>query len=224
MTPSLVIFDCDGVLVDSELIANRVFCARLNQLGLPLTLEDMFRDFVGRSMPQCEQHVAALLGRAPPAGFIDEVQQEMRAALAAQVTAVPGVPALLAGLAVPFCVASSGDKAKIRLTLGKTGLLPLFEGKIFSVMDVARPKPAPDIFLHAAAQMGAPAADCVVVEDTPTGVVAGIAAGMQVCGFAARTPAPRLWAAGAHQVFDDMRALAQWLGQGIPEAAGGAAV
>ena len=190
MTPSLVIFDCDGVLVDSELIANRVFCARLNQLGLPLTLEDMFRDFVGRSMPQCEQHVAALL----------------------------------AGLAVPFCVASSGDKAKIRLTLGKTGLLPLFEGKIFSVMDVARPKPAPDIFLHAAAQMGAPAADCVVVEDTPTGVVAGIAAGMQVCGFAARTPAPRLWAAGAHQVFDDMRALAQWLGQGIPEAAGGAAV
>ena len=150
----LVIFDCDGVLVDSERIANRVFWMMLNELGLTVTLQDMFEHFVGLSMPQCVQLIADMHGTLPPPGFVEDLQQCTAAALREQIVPIPGVDEMLGALTVPCCVASSGEHTKIRLTLGATGLLPRFEGRIFSVADVARPKPEPDVFLFAAGQMG----------------------------------------------------------------------
>lgn len=203
----LVIFDCDGVLVDSELITNRVFAEMLNELGLALTLEDMFDRFVGRSMPQCLEIITKLLGRAVPPHFVDEYQARSASALRAELKAVPDIETVLGSLHTPYCVASSGSHEKMQTTLGITGLLPLFQGKIYSVTEVARSKPFPDVFLHAARQQGVMPADCAVIEDTPTGVRAGVAAGMTVFGYCALTPRQRLIEAGAHQIFERMRDL-----------------
>lgn len=200
----LVIFDCDGVLVDSERITNQVFIEMLNALGLPLTLEDMFDQFVGRSMGQCMEKITNLLGHAPPDDFLPDYRTLTMAALASKLQPVPGIETVLDSIALPYCVASSGDHAKMRTTLGVTGLWPRFEGRIFSVTDVAHPKPAPDVFLLAAERCGAMPAECVVIEDTSTGVAAGVAAGMTVMGYCALTPSHRLLAAGAHQVFSNM--------------------
>ncbi|MEL6950497.1 MAG: HAD family hydrolase [Pseudomonadota bacterium] len=209
----LVIFDCDGVLVDSEMITNRVFCEMLNELGVEVTLEDMFERFVGHSMATCIEIITELRGCPPPDGFVKRLRHKAGAALQAEVEAVPGVSDVVDSLNIPYCVASSGEPAKIRLTLGKTGLLGRFEQKIFSVVDVARPKPEPDIFLHAASEMGVAPSACAVIEDTPTGVSAGVAAGMYVYGFAAHTPSRRLLDAGAHEVFSKMSALPASLAQ-----------
>ncbi len=203
----LIIFDCDGVLVDSERITNRVFCRMLNELGVPVTLEDMFEHFVGNSMSQCVEIITDLLGAAPPDTFVPELRRRSAAALECEVTAIRGIKEALDAIELPYCVASSGEHSKIRLTLGKTGLLERFEGKIFSVLDVERPKPAPDVFCHAASEMGVEPKACAVIEDTPIGVRAGVAAGMHVFGFAENTPAHRLSEAGAHKVFSSMKDL-----------------
>lgn len=203
----LVIFDCDGVLVDSELITNRVFVAMLNDLGLGLTLEDMFDQFVGRSMPQCLEIITKLLGRPVPQHFVDEYQTRSAAALRAELKAVADIEAVLAAIGIPYCVASSGSHEKMQTTLGVTGLLPKFRGKMYSVTEVPRSKPFPDVFLHAARQQGVMPADCAVIEDTPTGVRAGVAAGMTVFGYCALTPRQRLAEAGAHHIFERMRDL-----------------
>lgn len=200
----LVIFDCDGVLVDSEMITNRIFAQMLNDLGIPISIDDMFQKFVGRSMPQCLEMIAGMLGRAVPAGFVEEYRSRTEEALRANLKPIPGIEAVLEGLAVPYCVASSGSHEKMRVTLGVTGLLAKFQGKIFSVADVARSKPFPDVFLHAASESGVPASACAVIEDSPTGVQAGVAAGMKVFGYSALTPKHRLTAAGAHCTFDNM--------------------
>ena len=203
----LVIFDCDGVLVDSEMITNRVFCEMLNDLGVEVTLEDMFERFVGNSMARCVEIIAELRGSPPPEGFIPELREKAGATLRAEVEAVPGASEVVNSLGIPYCVASSGEPEKIHLTLGKTGFLDRFEGKIFSVVEVEKPKPEPDIFLHAASKMGAEPNACAVIEDTPTGVRAAVAAGMYVYGFAAHTPEHRLREAGAHEIFSQMSAL-----------------
>jgi HAD superfamily hydrolase (TIGR01509 family) len=203
----LVIFDCDGVLVDSERITNRVFCGMLNELGIEVTLADMFKQFVGHSMTQCVEIITELLGSPPPDTFVPELRRKSAVALEAEVKAIKGVEETLEAIKIPYCVASSGEHTKIRLTLGKTGLLDKFEGKIFSVMDVDHPKPAPDVFLHAASKLRIAPKACAVVEDTPTGVMAGIAAGMYVFGFAANTPKHRLLEAGAHHIFSNMADL-----------------
>ena len=203
----LVIFDCDGVLVDSELITNRVFAALLQELGLPLTPEFIFENFVGRSMQQCWEQVAGMLGKEVPEHWRHEFQLRTTAALAAEVQAVHGIEAVLDSLQVPYCVASSGSHAKMATTLGATGLLPRFSGRIFSATDVARGKPAPDIFLHAASRCGVQPRDCAVIEDSPAGVAAGVAAGMTVYGYCACTHEPRLLEAGAHYTFNSMAKL-----------------
>ena len=203
----LIIFDCDGVLVDSERITNQVFVDMLNELGLPLTLEDMFEQFVGHSMSQCLDKITSMLGGPPPAEFLPAYRARTKNALESDLLPVPGIEDALDKIALPICVASSGDHEKMRTTLGITGLWQRFEGRIFSVTEVANPKPAPDIFLHAAKKLNASPADCVVVEDTPTGVASAVAAGMTVLGYCGLTPAHRLRAAGAHQVFDSMAAL-----------------
>jgi HAD superfamily hydrolase (TIGR01509 family) len=203
----LVIFDCDGVLVDSELITNRIFARMLNELGLRISLEDMFERFVGRSMPQCLEIITKLLGRPVPQQFVEEYQTRSAAALQAELKAVPDIETVLAAMRIPFCVASSGTHEKMQTTLGVTGLLPQFRGKMYSVTEVAQSKPFPDVFLHAARQQGVMPADCAVIEDTPTGVMAGVAAGMTVFGYCALTPKQRLVEAGAHHTFERMRDL-----------------
>ena len=218
----LVIFDCDGVLVDSERISNRVFCSMLNDLGLSLTLEDMFQHFVGLSMPQCVELITGMLGGPPPRDFVGTLRERTEAALRAEVTPMPGVAEVLDLIRVPYCVASSGNHEKIRLTLGATGLLEKFDNRIYSVVDVEKPKPAPDMFLHAARRMAVDPRHCVVIEDTPTGVRAGVAAGMHVLGFCAHTPEDRLREAGADAVFSDMRLLPALLRSAVQPPIAGA--
>jgi HAD superfamily hydrolase (TIGR01509 family) len=203
----LVIFDCDGVLVDSELITNRVFARMLNELGIAVTLEDMFERFVGRSMPQCLELITKMLGRPVPQHFVEEYQTRSATALRLELKAVPDIETVLAAMRMPYCVASSGTHEKMQTTLGITGLLPQFRGKMYSVTEVAQSKPFPDVFLHAARQQGVAPAACAVIEDTPTGVRAGVAAGMTVFGYCALTPKQRLIDAGAHHTFDRMRDL-----------------
>jgi HAD superfamily hydrolase (TIGR01509 family) len=203
----LVIFDCDGVLVDSEPIANRVFQQALAELGLHLSDAQMFDYFIGRSMPYCLGLIERLLGRPAPGSFLRDLQARTFAAFAAGLRPMPHIQYALDRITTPCCVASSGDHEKMRTTLGITGLLPRFEGRLFSVTQVAHAKPAPDVYLFAAQQMGAEPGRCVVVEDTPPGVQAGAAAGMRVLGYCAHTPAAKLSSSGAHVTFDDMREL-----------------
>jgi HAD superfamily hydrolase (TIGR01509 family) len=208
----LVIFDCDGVLVDSEVITSRVFAAMLNELGIPATVDEVFDKFVGRSMSQCLDVIAELIGREVPADFAQQYHQRTALALKSDLKTVPGIESALAEIRLPYCVASNGSHEKMQTTLGITGLLPKFHGKLFSVTEVARGKPFPDVFLYAAAQSGVAPSACAVIEDTPTGVTAGVAAGMTVYGYCAYTPVHRLIAAGAHHTFDSMRDLPALLG------------
>lgn len=203
----LVIFDCDGVLVDSELITNRVFATMIGELGVAVTLEQMFDRFMGHSMDHCMTLVRELLGRDPPDDFVSEYRRRSERALAQQVAPVPGIEQALGAIDIPWCVASNGPYAKMRLTLGATGLLSRCGSRLFSAVEVERPKPAPDLFLFAASRLAASPERTAVVEDSPAGIAAALAAGMTPYGFAARMPAARLQAAGARVVFDHMRDL-----------------
>lgn len=212
----LVIFDCDGVLVDSEAITSRVFAKMLNELGLTVTIDDVFDRFVGRSMTQCLLIIEGLLGRPVPQDFVAEYHGRSAVALKSELRAVPGIEATLQAIHLPYCVASNGSHEKMQTTLGITGLLPKFKDRLFSVSEVARGKPYPDLFLYAAGKFGAAPAACAVIEDTPTGVTAGVAAGMTVYGYCAHTPVRRLIEAGAHHTFDSMSDLPGLLrGNGI---------
>jgi HAD superfamily hydrolase (TIGR01509 family) len=206
----LVIFDCDGVLVDSEPITNRVFAQLLNEIGVAVTPEQMYERFVGQSMATCCALIGGMLGRPVPDSFVDEYHARTAAALQVQLKSVAGIETALDAidaLGVPFCVASNGTPDKMRITLGITGLQGRFEGRMFSVADVAHGKPAPDLFLLAARRYGIAPSACCVIEDTVTGVTAGVAAGMIVYGYCALMPERRLLAAGAHRTFSDMHAL-----------------
>jgi HAD superfamily hydrolase (TIGR01509 family) len=203
----LVIFDCDGVLVDSELITARVFSEMLGESGFAVTMQDVFDQFVGKSLDQCLEILSRLFGRRVPPGFAVEYRARSGLALHSEVKPVAGIESVLAAIRVPYCVASNGTHDKMSTTLGATGLLDQFSGKMFSVADVTRGKPFPDLFLHAAARFGVPPSNCAVIEDTPTGVTAGVAAGMTVYGYCALTPAHRLTEAGAHFTFDRMEKL-----------------
>jgi HAD superfamily hydrolase (TIGR01509 family) len=198
----LVIFDCDGVLVDSELISNRVLSEALAELGLELTVEETMAEFMGRSREHMLARIEALTGAPAPHDFIEHYDAARDAAFWDGLEPVEGIEEALDALdaaGIATCVASSGDHAKMRLTLGMTGLYDRFEGRIFSASEVANGKPAPDLFLHAATRMGVEPQDCVVVEDSPAGVAAGAAAGMRVLGFGEELD--------ADTVFDDMRDL-----------------
>ena len=205
----LIIFDCDGVLVDSERVANEVFARVLDEVcGLKFTLDDMFDTFVGHSRAQCLQKIEAIIGEPPPPELDLRYQRDIDDALRKTVQAIDGIESALEKLSVPYCVASSGSHDKMKMTLGKTNLMRFFEGNIFSTSDVERGKPHPDIYLHAARTMGVTdPARCVVVEDSPIGVTGAVAAGMRVFGFAELMPAHRLHKAGAHHVFERMHEL-----------------
>lgn len=201
-----MIFDCDGVLVDSEPIANRVLYEALIALGLDCDAAETERATRGLSMASVLTWAEARLGRPLPDDFVERVQARTFAAFRAGLEPVPGVAAALERIPIPICVASSGEAEKIRLSLGLTGLLPRFEGRVFSATEVARGKPYPDLFLHAARVMGAESAACAVVEDSLPGVEAGRAAGMTVLAYADGRDAGPLGAAGA-RVFADMAEL-----------------
>lgn len=180
----LVVFDMDGVLVDSEKIANRIFHAALAEYGVPLTLAQSTRRYVGRSTAYAITDVEKSFGIVLPADFAEVERAKVLAAYEGELQAVAGVPDLLAGLALPFCLASSSDPARIQRSLELCGIDGFFRGSCFSAAQVANGKPAPDLFLFAAAQMGFAPADCVVVEDTLAGLAAAKAAGMQAYAYA----------------------------------------
>ncbi len=207
----MVIFDCDGVLVDSERLTHQVVVDMLAERGVGLSFDEAVDRFIGMSMANGIVQMTDLLGGHLPAEFLPEMGRRTRAAFRAGLTTVPGIEAVLDGLQRPFCVASNGNHAKVRFTLGHTGLLPRFTGRIFTAEDVAQPKPAPDLFLLAARTLGAEPARTTVVEDTPTGVKAAKAAGMRAIGFAAMTPAGRLQAAGADAIAHSMAEVAALL-------------
>ena len=182
--PLLVIFDCDGVLVDSERLAVRVESAALAELGWELTETQIAERFMGRADADFLSAIERHLGRPVPAAWTAALQARYQAAFAAELTAVDGVVAALDRITVPTCVASSSSHAKLHNTLGLTGLYDRFVGRIFSAEDVQRGKPAPDLFLFAAERLGTPPRDCVVIEDSVAGVRAARAAGMRVLGYA----------------------------------------
>jgi HAD superfamily hydrolase (TIGR01509 family) len=213
--PSLVIFDCDGVLVDTEHAANLLLARLVTEAGAPMTYEQSRKQFVGKSIKTVQAEVQELAGRTLPDDWHEMVRAESIKILAEGTEAVPGVEAqikLLRGKGIPYCVASSGQIAKMHATLGCSGLLPLLEDVLFSADMVAKGKPAPDLFLHAAKEMGHAPDACIVIEDSRPGVEAGVAAGMKVLGYAGDplTDGEALAGAGA-TVFDDMVLLSKLL-------------
>ncbi|HSN02416.1 MAG TPA: HAD family hydrolase [Acidimicrobiales bacterium] len=201
----LIIFDCDGVLVDSERLAVSTESKILAELGWPLTESEIITRFVGRSPADMRREIETQLGR--PVDWENVFEARYREVFERELTAVPGVAEALRLIDVATCVASSGDHVGIRFKLALTGLLGHFDGRIFSAQDVERSKPAPDVFLHAAREMGADPRRCAVIEDSVSGVTAGVAAGMRVYGFSGSvTSSQSLVAAGATP-FLDMRDL-----------------
>jgi len=209
-----VIFDCDGVLVDSERLMNREFSAMLNEIGLPYSAEETTRRFMGRSMKSCMQIVEAELGRSAPDDFLQVLDRRAYAVFERDLVAVEGVEAVLDLLdraRTPYAVASSGSHEKMRKTLGITGLLPRLEGRITSATEVAHGKPAPDVFLLAAERLAVPPGNCIVIEDSLLGIEAALAAGMQVIGYPAMVGAADMIAAGATHVASTMAAVQELL-------------
>jgi beta-phosphoglucomutase-like phosphatase (HAD superfamily) len=205
MPPKLVIFDCDGVLVDTEAIANEKLAEFLSELGLELTRDDCRRQFQGKMIEDVCRHVAELLGQPFDPSLPPRVRQTIEDAVAIDVTPVPGVIDLVHRVAasdISFCVASSGSIPKMHSTLGPVGLLPMMRDVLFSAQDIGRGKPHPDIFLTAAAAMGHRCEDSIVIEDSLSGVQAGVAAGARVLGYAGDpfTDADALQNAGAEIV------------------------
>ncbi|NEA56866.1 HAD family hydrolase [Streptomyces sp. SID13666] len=209
MRYDLIIFDNDGVLVDSEPISNRILAGYLTDLGHPTSYEESIRDYMGSAMHRVHELVLEQSGQKLPADFNDVFHARVFEAFRRDLQPVPGVGDVLGKLAaegVPYCLASSGSHERIRVALHKTALFEHFgEERIFSSQDVGRGKPAPDLFLHAAQVMGIAPGRCAVVEDSPLGVQAAVAAGMDVYGFTAMTPAAKLGDANA--LFSEMPEL-----------------
>lgn len=201
----LVIFDCDGVLVDSERVAVRVDQRVLAHLGWALETDEIVERFMGGTTASFRAAVEQHLGRALPESWESPYEEWYEQAFVDELVAVDGIEEALDALDVSTCVASNGPHIKLNRTLGLTGLLPRFEGRLFSSDDVVHGKPAPDLYLHAADMSGVPPARCVVVEDSRPGATAALAAGMRVLGYAGGlTPGAWLGDLGA-TVFHDMR-------------------
>ena len=204
---ALVIFDCDGVLVDSERLAVKTNIAVGAELGWPITDTEVIEQFIGRSAVAIAEIIAARVGLDRAAAWASRFAQLHHAAMDVELTPVEGIAEALDRITLPTCVASSGTHDKMRRTLGRTRLYERFAGRIFSASDVVHGKPAPDLFLYAATTLGAAPGECVVVEDSPFGVQAARAAGMRCLGYAGGVvTADRLAGRGA-MIFDDMRAL-----------------
>jgi len=207
----LVIFDNDGVLVDSEPIAARVLAELLSENGLSTRPGDAMRDFIGSSMQRVRRVSEERLGHPLPDDFERRYYDTLFRRFQGELGPVPGVREVVRAIATPKCVASSGSPRRIELSLRLVGLWDEFAGRAFSAEAVERGKPAPDLFLHAANTLGASPQRCAVIEDSPLGIEAANAAGMASFGYAGRTPAKRLADASAG-VFTDMLELPSLLG------------
>lgn len=191
----LVIFDCDGVLVDSEVVAVTVMQRVLGDLGWVLTIDEIVERFVGGSKSNFDSQVEEYLGRSLDPGWGERYAPWYQEAFERELRAVPGIELAIDALTMPTCVASNSSHERVRSSLGLTGLLDRFDGRIFSAQDVKHPKPAPDVYLIAAQRMGVSPARCVVVEDSKFGVQAARAAGMRVLGYAGGLT-PAAWLEG----------------------------
>lgn len=212
--PDLIIFDCDGVLVDSEPVSCAAFSAYLNSHDIPLSPDDIMARFVGWSLSSSKTALEAD-GWTLPDTFIDDVRDSNLKALAQGLDPIVGIAAALdnvQAMQIPMCVASSGQPIKISQSLRVTDLTDYFGDNVFSAQQVGRGKPDPALFLYAADQMGASPETTLVIEDSEVGVQAGIAANMTVFGFTggahtAANHAAKLQALGAQQTFEDMNEL-----------------
>ena len=209
---SAVLFDCDGVLADTEMVVNQLVSAELSALGWVMNAEQARHEFLGMAWPDMRPRIEARTGPLPP-GWEQGLSRRITLMLEEETMAIPGAIAALQHVAArrPVAVASNSSRRELAMKMERLALTDIFGERRFSFEDVARPKPAPDIYLAAAQACGARAADCVVVEDSVTGVQAALAAGCRVLGFCRDTPAEALTAAGALP-FDRMEALPGLLG------------
>jgi len=208
----LIIFDCDGVLVDSEIIAHELLAQMMTDLGHPITTPEAVQKFAGRSLADTLSHIEASLGRRIPHHLGQRYSRLLVERLRRDLKPIAGVKSAITILRYPRCVASSSSRERIHLSLEVTGLASLFGANIFSATQVAHGKPAPDLYLFAAKTMAAAPEDCVVIEDSALGVSAARAAGMKVVGFTgaahvSSNAARQLAAAGAYQVISSMADL-----------------
>jgi HAD superfamily hydrolase (TIGR01509 family) len=209
----LIVFDCDGVVVDSEVLACQALADTLAGHGLPVGIEGVFERFLGRSFAEVEAYYRAEKGKTLPDAFRSEFRSRIARFFRSDLRATAGIREVIATLGRPHCLASSSDPARIRFTLEAAGLAPLFGDRVYSASQVARGKPAPDLFLHAAEAMHTAPGRTLVIEDTVPGVLAGKAAGMTVWGFTGgshctgRDVGRMLGEAGADRVFDRMSAF-----------------
>jgi HAD superfamily hydrolase (TIGR01509 family) len=207
-----LVFDCDGVLVDSEVIAHQTLRDALAPLGLTIPLNEAYTLFSGRSLKDTTALIEKLLDGKLPEGFFKRSRKDLFSRFRAELKPVAGVADAINAMPYPRCAASSSSPDRLHLALEVTGLAPLFGPHVYSATQVARGKPAPDLFLFAAEQVGAEPKHCIVIEDSTLGVEAGLAAGMQVIGFAGASHANeelarRLTGAGAQRVIRAMRDL-----------------
>jgi HAD superfamily hydrolase (TIGR01509 family) len=213
----LIIFDCDGVLVDSEPISLAVLVEALAAAGVAMSEEEAHERFLGRSLKSMSEILQDEHGLAVDAAFLEAMRKVLYERFRRELQPIAGIAETVDGLGIAHCVASSSQPERIRLSLSVTGLLDRFEPNIFSATMVARGKPAPDLFLHASAAMGVEPGHCVVVEDSPAGITAAKSAGMRVVAFTggshARTPRHRetLLNLQPDALFDDMRELLQFV-------------
>lgn len=219
--PELVIFDCDGVLVDSEPLSMRVLLDTIRGAGLSLAPEVGYDLFLGRSLASTRQTLAESFGIRLDDAALAEMRQRLYAAFRAELQPIPGIAATLDALTTPVCVASSSQPERVELSLRLTGLWPWFENRLFSATMVAHGKPAPDLFLHAARTLGYAPAACLVIEDSPAGISAAQAAGMRVLGFTGGAHASgaehraRLASLNPDGMLEDMGDLIGFLNRGI---------
>lgn len=209
-----MIFDCDGVLVDSEPIAARLTAESVSELGWEMSTELAKSEFLGDTFSNIIRRVEERIGRKVPEDWPARSQAKLLAALERELTPVAGVKDAIEALleaGATLAVGSQGSHQKMQLTLGVTGLLPFFEGRIFSASQVAQPKPAPDLFLLAANTLGFTPSQSVVVEDSTRGVKAALAAGMRILGYTASVGREAIVAAGAEPV-DDLAQVPKLLG------------
>lgn len=210
----MIIFDCDGVLVDTEIISNRVLAEMITEAGHAMSVEESIRRFKGGRIKSLPPVIEETFGLSLPPDWLDRFFARQFKALEDDVVAIPGIGAVLDRLeekGTGYCVASQASVAKMRITLGRTGLWDRFEGRVYSADMVARPKPAPDLFQHAARDMGWATNSITVVEDSSTGVRAAVAAGMRVIGFCRDTAPEELRAAGAAELAPDMITVSKLL-------------
>ncbi len=211
---SLIIFDCDGVLVDSERITTIAFSQVLQEkCGISLSFNDLVQQFMGQSSQQCLQIIEDILGHKPPSDLEANYQQAVTQALKSSVKAVNGIDKVLATLteySIPYCVASAGSHEKMRTTLSKSNLLHYFDNVLFSTTEVVNGKPSPDIYHYAAKKMNCHEPEkCIVIEDSPVGIQGAVNAGMTAFGFADLFNKKSLLDAGAHHAFTDMACLCE---------------